>query len=517
MGWNCKEVAAAIALVWLAACQSETVCSTARFAAGNASAVHVATCGDDGADGTMARPLRTIAKAVSKAKFGQSIAVAPGRYAESVSLPGGITLVGTGATEVTLAPEGAIGLQVKGEGETTVQGLSIQGATRLGIAVATASLRLTDVGIRGTKKSLTGAGGHGLETHASPQVTLSGVVLEGNAGVGACFFGGGVVSILDPSFLPHPEIEPRSADDTLSTTWSPTTRITDNAGGGLAFVRKDGNAVGILDPSFLVGGANLSGNRLFGLGTWGVPGVLSRSAVQQTQAVDAKAFGDGVLIVADPGAQSQVQVDAGSIVRGNARVGVFVTGSAAVTAAALVANNGHGGVWLQGPDAYGAITADAALRHNAWLGVGAAQGAHLTVEAATIAQTQGLTWASPSGGLAVQIGDGVGIFSGARAKLTGTQLVDNLRAGLLADGAGSASSAQPMPDIVLQAVSISGGQVGLALTAASKQQVPVSWQDGVSFAGVATPLDAASVLTALTAACPDTAACLPGLAAALVP
>ncbi|WP_137293324.1 right-handed parallel beta-helix repeat-containing protein [Nocardioides dongxiaopingii] len=81
--------------------------TTAGSAVGRAATptLHVAVRGQDGAAGTEARPLRTIAAAVARAVPGQKIVIHPGRYHETVEVPGdkpGVSLVAARRGSVTM-------------------------------------------------------------------------------------------------------------------------------------------------------------------------------------------------------------------------------------------------------------------------------------------------------------------------------------------------------------------------------------------------------------------------------
>jgi pectin methylesterase-like acyl-CoA thioesterase len=106
-------------------------------------AVYVsAQCGAVDGDGSKERPLSTLAAAVAKAKPGTTIAVAAGTYAETVSLPSGVTLTGMGASQVIIAPPADVGIRVAGAELTTIAGVTVQGARGTGIEVKGGKLLL---------------------------------------------------------------------------------------------------------------------------------------------------------------------------------------------------------------------------------------------------------------------------------------------------------------------------------------------------------------------------------------
>jgi len=107
--------------------------ASARAGAGDAyaSAVHVATDGDDSAAGTAAEPMQTIAAAVAKAAQtpGTAVVVHPGTHslASKLTLSGGMTLVadeGPQKTTLTCASGGMDLLEVK-DADTVLSGFSI--------------------------------------------------------------------------------------------------------------------------------------------------------------------------------------------------------------------------------------------------------------------------------------------------------------------------------------------------------------------------------------------------------
>lgn len=484
-------------------------CANEVFPPTSGTVVHVAACGTDGNDGSAARPLRTLAAATGRVQPGQTIAVAAGTYAESVTLPAGVTLAGSA---VVLAPSASFGIRIPSGSSptfTTISGISISGAQGFAIGSAATSLDLRDVSIHGTQVDSSGKGGHGVEIHGAAQVTISGVDIRDNSGVGIVTFGCGSVSILDPSFLPNPLLQPRNGQNVgVDPAWKPVSIIAKNAGGGVAFLRKDGSAVGILDPSFLVGGVWINQNGVFGVGSWGVPGSVSRSAVTGTVADAKGAFGLGIFVNNPDATVTQAEVDAGCVVANHAQTGVFVAGASSARVAASVSGNLRGGAWAQGAAAGLEVQAAALFSGNTWLGIGVAQGAQLQVAAATVRQTAVLEWVPPAGGLAGPIADGIGIFDGAHATLTGTILQENARAGLVAHN--PAVTTNGFADVTLHNVQVTASDLGLALTQESKQKVPTSWQDGVQFQTVKTTLDAAAKIAVTSSAC-LTAQCLPDL------
>lgn len=502
---------AVLACAAAAGCAADKPCSTEQWPAASGPTVYVATCGDDGASGTRQAPLRTLAAAATRAKPGQTVALAAGSYRAGISWPGGVALVGVDLTDadgasVLTADQGPAALRITSDQTTRLSNLRIDGAVGSGLLVEGGSIEANHLDITGVSK-VAGAGGHGVELQEVTSATLLGLNVHDNAGTGLVAYGGGEVTILDPSFVPSDNDPPAAAVQAAvaDPAFAPASRFTGNKGGGVAFVRPQ-DAAGILDPSFLVGRTLIANNAVFGLGSWGVVGQVEQSRVVGN-GDDNDAFGDGVVVLAAGSGKPAVRIGSNTVVDANLRAGAVVGSDATLDVRGRLEGNGRSGAWAQGPNARLMLADSAVVRANVWLGVGVSTGAELLAGAALIADTLPLQWAPPDGGLPGQIADGVGVFAGSRAELTGTVLQGNGRAGLLA---ANPAASDGVIRVALQSVAVSDCPLGLVLVAGSAGKTPDSWQSGVSFSAVQTPVDLAAKLAVTSQICASDA-CLPTL------
>ena len=143
--WASWAAAGAVATGWAAGCTAEEPASTCSFPATTGTTTYVAAngCGGSGsADGSKANPYATIEAATKGAKAGTTIAVAAGTYKESVALPAGVNLTGSGATSTKIQPPTSFGISVTGTGTSAIGGLTVNGAKGVGIVATGAGLEL---------------------------------------------------------------------------------------------------------------------------------------------------------------------------------------------------------------------------------------------------------------------------------------------------------------------------------------------------------------------------------------
>ncbi len=210
----------------LPACKPDPAdCPDGEYAGLGASAANVfvhVTKGDDTWPGTMALPVRSVAKALALTPAGGTVAVAPGTYTGSVTIAKAVTLRGHCAAQVSLVGDAGISAMAIGSpaaaGEVSVHGLRI-GGPGYGVQVTpglTAHLErvvvsgtrlfgvLVDAGgvlngeslvIEGTlPRQSDGVFGRGVSVETGSRATLKDVRLRANAGGG--FFAAGVGSEL---------------------------------------------------------------------------------------------------------------------------------------------------------------------------------------------------------------------------------------------------------------------------------------------------------------------------------
>ena len=460
---------------------SSGACPDDTFA-GGADLYVAKSCGEDGADGSKDAPLATIGAAIAKAAAGQTILVADGTYGEALVVDKALTLRGAGASKVTITPpSGSVGLIASG-GALRVETLTVDSATLVGIATDGIDATLKGVVVTGVKRGKVDGkpiGGHGVQAIGGGALRLQGVRIVENTGTGLLAQGVAKVSIVSPDFMTDPQLNARSPGK--AGIVSPDfdggggADVTGNWGGGIAIVSPDfmpgksddpkhDDAKGIVSPDFSSGGALIANNRRFGVALYGANGKLEGTAIRDTEKHSAESFADGLVVAgsAAVGAQ-EVAVAGTSIVTGNARAGVLTIGDKDAKVAHRTTIDGDvsanllGGAWAQGGSAQLVVGDKAVLDNNRIVGVAGTSGALLTIGAALVSSTQKVSW---SGGRTDEdsIGDGIGLFDGARAALTGTRLQGNARAGLMIDGAAVKGG---VADITAKGVKVTGGGYGV--------------------------------------------------------
>lgn len=451
-------------------------CDDVTFASGD---LFVAQgCGAADGDGSRAAPFLTIQAALNKAGAGQTIAIATGTYAESLTSSKSVALSG-GAGVVIAPPDGTPGLVATG-GALTVRDLTVQGATLAGIAVSGIDATLINVTIKDSKRGKENGlpvGGHGFQAIGGAKVRLENVVIKDNTGTGVLAQGTGSVTIIDPSFMTDPNASAGGGvgkagiiDPSFDT--GAGAKIANNYGGGVAIIdpsfspAKTDDPTGIIDPSFSTGGLQVKGNRTFGIALFGATAKIAATAIYDTTKHTGEDFADGLLVTNTAASPTlDVALSGNSIVANNGRAGVLLaSGTDAKNALrgtidADISGNALGGAWSQGTAAELHVGAKSMFSGNSVVGIGATGGSLLDVAAATVQDTKKVAWQA-GGGDDAAIGDGIGLFDGARATLNGTKLTNNARAGLIIDKAASAGGA---PDVTATAVSVTGGSFGVVL------------------------------------------------------
>jgi hypothetical protein len=173
--------------------------------------------GASGGDGTRSAPHGTLGAALAGAPDGTTLAVAPGSYAEAITVPAGVTVVGACAelTQITPGPSASVpAVAMTGPGASLVDvtvaarrtGISTADAVTLervlvtdargtGIRVEGGALTGQRVVVRGTREDASG-GGEALFVAAEATVDLERVVLDDNRG-GALRATSGTVTLRD--------------------------------------------------------------------------------------------------------------------------------------------------------------------------------------------------------------------------------------------------------------------------------------------------------------------------------
>ena len=489
------------------ACTSPA-CPDGTFATVSGTQLRVAqTCGDDSGDGSAEAPFKTISKAAAAAAAGTTIVVGAGTYPETVKLRAGISLRGAGSTAVIIAPPtGQAGVVADGAAAITLQGFAVRGAGNVGISVAHSSATVTDIAVSGTQRVTVKeklVGGHGIQFTDATTVRLDHVTVRDNEGTGLLAWRVRTVSIVDPSFIVDPGFAPEAAvgaDGIVDPSFLPHNSFVNNWGGGVAIVDPSfaplaakPDTVGIVDPSFDVGGAAVQRNKGFGIALFGASAKMTRMVITGTAKLDNSDIADGVVVTTGtvPATRAlDVSLASNVVVADNARSGVLTscdkTAPFALRAVigGQIGRNALGGAWAQGQQAVVAVDASARISANRMVGVAATDAGLVQLNAARIDHTVAVGWlGSTDKSLDNQVGDGVGVFAGGRAVLTGTRLDNNPRAGLHLRSPGK--KADGSIDVVATGVTVDQCPIGIAFDGATTELGTLTPDAAVKVTGAA--------------------------------
>ena len=89
--------------------------------------IYVSHTGDDKGDGSKARPLATIQKAIDIAQKGDAVKVEPGTYRENIRLRSHVSLVGSGAQVTVLTAEAGNILMAENVIDVSIEGFTFEG------------------------------------------------------------------------------------------------------------------------------------------------------------------------------------------------------------------------------------------------------------------------------------------------------------------------------------------------------------------------------------------------------
>lgn len=430
----------------------------------------------------------TLTGALAAADDGSAIFVEAGTYEVTQAVSKPIAIMGRGAGKTLITPA----LVVDTTGEVLLADLGVTDATGVAISVAKANATLERVTVKNVTAGPSGAG-HGIQLLDGAVGSLKDVEVDTAAGTGVLLK------------------EAAAVVDGI--------HIKGAAGGGIAVV--DGihlpTDTGNDDVSIVLGASVIEKSGAFGFGAFGSSARLQGTSVQDISAPVAGDGGDGIVVVAAAAGDFTVSMDAASHVQGTERAGVLVaggTGDAAVVdgihlvadIAGTVEGSQLSGAWAQGAGATLALADGATFVSNKFFGATATAGASLTAKAARITDTVGAPWAPPSGGLPETIGDGLSITGGASLTATGTELIDNARAGIIGDSPSTTAFS-------LSGVKVQGGEYGVvvqSVQAGSSWAVPQAGVD-VDVSGTAKDAVGQDLGLLVRESLCDTGACLPSV------
>ena len=327
--------------------------------------------------------------------------MAAGTYAEGLEATGGsFSLVG--AEGVILAPpQGTAGIILHQPVDVTLRGLTVEGASTVGVWVLGGTVTLEDSTVRGTTEGTDEQGaaayGYGVVASGGALVTLEACEVRDNAGVGVLFAEARGIILKN--------------------------LVAGNAGGG---VQLQFGA----DP-ITVDDNEISANSGFGLSVLSAAATVTANTITDTGSTEPLASGDGVVVAGLPAATPPQVEMTDNVVEGHARVGVlFSTGAYGIILKNRVATNGFGGVWLQGAGgAEGVTIEDNEIVDNTLIGVRVGPGAYGIISKNLIARTgQGQVL---EGLDTVEMADGVAIVAGGAASVEVNLVEDNERVGII--------------------------------------------------------------------------------------
>ncbi len=522
-----KFLIAAIALALTPACGGGGACDAEVWAIPTGAALFVGKCGSaDGADGSRESPYTSITAAAKAATSGTTIVVGAGTWAESVELPAGVTLVGIkGQTKLT-PPPGKMGVHTAAtSGYVEVRNVDISGASTAAIRSEGASLGVYGGDIGGTLRTPPSfEGGSGIvlvgcakaphDSHCPSLVVLTAKIHD-NEGYGILAYGARVVYIRDAGSK-GPRAAAAKEPDALGPVagvfpdFLPASIISNNKQGGVAAVFPDfkpTDGMGVF-PDFLVTifGTAIQGNGQSGLATFGAGQAsyvinVDNSLISDTQratGASATEAASGIAMVESGTAGTtlgQLVLGPGAVVANNAQAGVLVNATANVQAIVRsdITGNQFGGIWGMGAGASVELRQEGRVSDNKLMGLAGVSGAQLAVrDKARVARTLTTPWQNPLG-KSVDLGDGCGVFLGARLTVDQARFADNARSHIIAHH--PAADQGVLAGFDVKGAQFQGGQFGVAINADGAPQMPATMAADLSsaalgntFSGVAVPV-----------------------------
>ncbi|UQA55232.1 right-handed parallel beta-helix repeat-containing protein [Polyangium aurulentum] len=386
--------------------------------------VHVsATSGSATGDGSEQRPFASIQQGIDAAPAGGAVLVMPGTYKENLRIDKPVQVLGTEAScpsstaNIILQSTEPRAIEIKGANGVVLRGLHIEKPLGAGIVVSGGEARVESSIIEGAVAN--GEEGFGLLATDDASIILQNNAISGSA------LGGVVV---------------RGAKGIILQS-----EILDGKGqGGIVLERASGPVT--IEKTLV------ARNQQAGIAVLSSKAIILQSEVMDTIGTGGSSRAEGI-VVAElvEGGVSMGTADAqieGNTISGNDRTGVVFAGN---TRGIILQNNlvGNGdntafgaGIWLQGgagADSGGIRIEGNTLGENHFVGIGVTSGSRaIILQKNNISGTLGDTWMNEAG-IAVSLGDGIGVFKDARVEITGNDIERNARAGIVLDAASAES------------------------------------------------------------------------------
>ena len=371
----------------------------------------------------------------------------------TVELPDGGALQGpkSGKAPTIRCPADQDCVRLKGEG--TVARVTLTGGGGHGVVGGTNAVKVIDARIEKMK-------GDGVHFEGKSAILVQSSAIVGNLGRGIYAKGIGGIAVIDPVYAPKP-FSKDSPIGVIDPVYSPKSEISGNGQGGIAVIdpvyapKSDIAAEPVVITSTLI-----KDNGRYGIGLWSAPLQLVNSAVVGTVAGKSGPWADGVLVA--KGAQAgkvAILVQDGALIASNGRTGLLVTHDAAVTVAGQVSSNGLGGIWAHGGGTKVTLPKTALVHGNKAVGVVVTKGADLDVSDAEISKSKLHEVAKGT-----EMGDGVGVYNGARATLRNAKLLNNERAAIVVHAA--KQNSQGEADVVVEGCEMKGGAYSFVINGA---------------------------------------------------
>lgn len=371
---------------------------------------------------------------------------------KTLVLADGQTLSGDREKTVVTCPTDADCVRLQKSG--VVRGVQLKDGGGHGVVGGGTSVSVEDSKITGMK-------GDGLHAEGPVSILVQKTEISGNAGRGIYAKGIGSLSVIDPVYSPKAFLSDTPIG-VIDPVYQPASVIADNGQGGIAVIDpvyspksdKFSDAISVTNTM-------IRGNGRYGIGLWGSALSLSNSVITTTKTTKGGPWADGLLVAKGSKTTelAAILVQDSSVISGNGRTGILVATSAKVDVAGRVQNNGLGGIWAHGDKTVVTLGKATMIHGNRAVGVVVTQGADLQLDGSTIAASKLHQFAGET-----SMGDGIGVYNGARATIRNAELLDNERAAIVVHSAKKNGSGEA--DVVVDGCNMSGSEYTFVINGA---------------------------------------------------